>query len=472
VANLLYLQERAAQFARFQRQGLSRFLRFLESLREESDLGQPQMATRADDVVRIMSVHRSKGLEFPVVVLPDLGKRINLQDCTGTILVDRKAGLGMPVVDEHRRVRYPSLASVLVQNRLRQQALAEEMRVLYVAMTRAKEHLVLVGTTRAETPPRWAARWTGHDGPLPADVVLGAGSMLDWLGPVAAATAPPRGDVFRVTSYSAEDVLAWHHPSRRNPAWTDAQERMARLEPLDPPAPPHPVADAVIERLTHTYAYQEHTRVAAALAVTAEAVRTDGREGNGPAVALDALVLPGVQRPAGADAVGSATHRVFQHLDLARRCNREDVASQVAEMVERRLLDPAQASWVDLGAIEWFVSTEIGTLLRTHALALRRELPIYASVPPPGTDDAPLPPNSDPLDRVMLRGRLDVLLPLADRCVLVDYKTDAVEAHQVQRRLELHRPQLAAYADAVAAMTGSPVRAYAVFLRPQVVCEV
>jgi ATP-dependent exoDNAse (exonuclease V) beta subunit len=72
----------------------------------------------------------------------------------------------------------------------------------------------------------------------------------------------------------------------------------------------------------------------------------------------------------------------------------------------------------------------------------------------------------------MLRGRLDVLLPLADRCVLVDYKTDAVAPDRVPDRLEAHRPQLAAYAAAVAAMTGKPVRAYAVFLRPRVVCEV
>ena len=83
VANLMYLHERAAQFGTFQRQGLGRFMEFLEQLREESDLGQPSVASEADDVVRIMSVHRSKGLEFPVVFLPDLGKAINLSDCQG-----------------------------------------------------------------------------------------------------------------------------------------------------------------------------------------------------------------------------------------------------------------------------------------------------------------------------------------------------------------------------------------------------
>ena len=144
------LHERAAQFDGFQSRGLSRFLRFLEQLRDGSDIGQPSIASAADNAVRIMSVHGAKGLEYPVVVVPDLGKMINMQDCQGAILADRKAGLGMVVIDEEKRCRYPSLVSTLVQNRLRQQSLAEELRVLYVAMTRAREHLILVGTC----PPR------------------------------------------------------------------------------------------------------------------------------------------------------------------------------------------------------------------------------------------------------------------------------------------------------------------------------
>ena len=149
--SVMDLHERAAEFGQFQSRGLSRFMRFLEQLQEESDLGQPSTASEAEDVVRIMSVHAAKGLEFSIVFVPDLGKRINLQSCQGPILADRAAGLGMVVVDEEKRCRYPSLALTLVQNRLRQQSLAEELRVLYVAMTRAKEHLVLIGT--AGEPP-------------------------------------------------------------------------------------------------------------------------------------------------------------------------------------------------------------------------------------------------------------------------------------------------------------------------------
>ena len=141
-------------------------------------------------------------------------------------------------------------------------------------------------------------------------------------------------------------------------------------------------------------------------------------------------------------------------------------------MVERRLLDRAGAGLVDVGAIAWLAAGDLGQLLRRHASQLRREVPIYASIPPGGADGAPLPPSDDPLDRAMLRGRLDVLLLLADRCVVVDYKTDTVPADQVNSRLDLHRSQLQAYAGAVAAMTGKPVRTLAVFLKARVVCEV
>src|SRR4029078_12999536 len=107
----------------------------------------------------------------------------------------------MEAIDEAKQVRYPSLASTLVKARLRQQALAEEMRVLYVAMTRAKEHLVLVGTAGAEAEEQWRSRWAGHVGPLPADVVLGASSMLGWLGPVMAAAGLTE-EIIRVQSHS------------------------------------------------------------------------------------------------------------------------------------------------------------------------------------------------------------------------------------------------------------------------------
>jgi ATP-dependent helicase/nuclease subunit A len=456
VANLLYLRERAAQFGSFHRQGLSRFLQFLESLREESDLGQPSVASEAEDVVRIMSVHRSKGLEFPVVFLPDLGKAINLQDCAGSVLVDRRAGLGVAVVDEAKRVRYPSLASMLVQNRLRQQALAEELRVLYVAMTRAQEHLVLVGTTGTESPARWAARWSGHNGPLPTDAVLGARTMLDWLGPVAAATTA--SDVFEVRVHDPADVLAWRHPSQRGGAAGERLRRLAALEPLDPPPAPHPIADEAIRRLTARYDFGPFARTAAARPMA------EGTAGRTAATLSKSPLLAGTTPPTG-DEIGTATHTVLRHLDFRRPVDRESIAAQVQELVDRRLLSAAEAARVDTEAIAWLMASEVGGLLRENTTNLRRELPVYAASPV----DAD---STDPADRVMLRGRIDVLIPLADRSVLIDYKTDNVAAEQVPARADGYRAQVDAYAHTVEVMTGKPVDLKLVFLRPRIIFTV
>jgi ATP-dependent exoDNAse (exonuclease V) beta subunit len=457
-ANLLDLLERARQFGTFHRQGLARFLAFIDALREEADLGQPSVATEAEDVVRIMSVHRSKGLEFPVVFLPDLGKQINLDDCQGSILVDRQAGLGMAVVDEARKVRYPSLASMLVRSRLRQQALAEEMRVLYVAMTRAKEHLVLVGTCADELPEQWRSRWAGHVGPLPTDAVLGVTRVLDWLGPVAAA-AGAANDVVEVRGHSTADVSRWTSSTEHRPNSDMPDRGLAELAPLDPPPPPDGAAEEVVARLTSAYPYDTFAHLPAAEAMSEEPDRL-GTAGPVATLHKPRFMLEAGD-PAAAD-VGEATHIVLQHLDFRRSCDREDLASQLAEFVERKLIAPAQAKSVDLPALTWLAQSTAGELLREHADVLRRELPVHVAVGAGehanrGEGDR-AQVSADPQDRVMRRGRLDVLIPLAGGSILIDYKTDRVAPGDVPRRAELYRGQVDAYRQAVQAITGEPVR--------------
>jgi ATP-dependent helicase/nuclease subunit A len=476
VANLMDLHERASHFGSFHRQGLSRFMQFLGGLRDEMDLGQPSIASEADNVVRVMSVHRSKGLEFPVVFLPDLGKRINFSDCQGTILVDRSAGLGMAVVDEERMIRYPSLASVLVQQRLRQQALAEELRVLYVAMTRAREHLVLVGTCDAKQPECWSSKWAGHGGPFPDDMVLGARCLLDWLGPVAAAASGAGDEIVRTTSHSAAEVASWQASHGRRPTLSARQSALADLRPIEPAPVQNVEAQQAIDRLTYQYPFAPFAALGAAEAVTSRAAI---REGQAPAesrtVPGSAGASPSQSGPARELArprflaeqvvspidVGTATHLVLMHLDFASR----EIDPQIALMVERRLITAAQAGAVDCGAIEWLLESELGTLLRSNAKRLRRELPIH--FPATGLG---LPESQDPYDRVMVRGRIDVLVPDAAGLALIDYKTDNIAAEAVPARARTYASQLEQYRTAIERMTQASVRAsHLVFLKPRVI---
>jgi ATP-dependent helicase/nuclease subunit A len=475
VENLLYLHERAAQFDGFQNRGLSRFLRFLEQLREESDLGQPSIASAADNAVRIMSVHGAKGLEFPIVVVPDLGKKINMKDCEGAILADRKAGLGMLVVDEEKRCRYPSLASTLVQHRLRQQSLAEELRVLYVAMTRAREHLILIGTCPPTLPETWISRWKGHVGPLPTDAILGAKTMLDWLGPVWAMTMDQDPAVFRTNVYTPEEVSAWRSgapPSR--PQATPGRIAMANLDPLDSrPAlskSAAALAKAAIERVSFAYKWQKYGGVPASQSVTARS------HDESPAVTESAhaqtpqRILPAPrfveETPLSAADRGTATHLVLQHLNFMGACDAADIAAQIAALIERRILTDAQAQAVDAKAISWFVASEVGQLMRaTKPSDVRRELPVNFSAPSAIAE----PISDDPLDRVMIRGRIDALiLRPQGRATLLDYKTDSVTTDQVPARAEFYRPQLQAYRSAIEAIAKIKIdQVYLAFLSPK-----
>jgi ATP-dependent helicase/nuclease subunit A len=452
VANLLYLLERAEQFGTFHRQGLARFMEFVDELRSESDLGQPSIASESEDVVRIMSVHRSKGLEFPVVFLPDLGKSINFSDCQGTILLDRRAGLGMSVIDEYKRVRYPSLASVVVRNELRRQTLAEEMRVLYVAMTRAKEHLVLIGTGSPDFEEQCRANWAGHIGTFPTDLVLGASNMLGWLGP--AAVAGEAENIIQMHTHDEEEVSNWRIEAKRRAMLTPLQERLARLELLDPPPARNADADTLITRLRATYPHAAFARLHATESVTAQLQR------HVASLTQPRFVLEQGDKTA-VDA-GNTTHLVLQHLDFRRPCDEADLASQISELVQRKIVAPAQAKNVDVPSLEWLMSSTAGALLRRHTDLIRRELPVYFA-------DRPLDSN-DPLDQVMIRGRVDVLIPLADGNIVIDYKTDNISPDAVARRATEYEKQISGYCKAVEAITGNPVKQFlVVFLRSQLV---
>jgi ATP-dependent helicase/nuclease subunit A len=476
-ANLIDLHDRARQFGSFQRQGLARFLKFLDQLRDESDLGQPSVVSENEDVVRVMTVHRSKGLEFPVVFLPDLGKRINLADAKGSILVEREGLLGMDVVDEVRRVRYPSLASTLVSSRLKRAAMAEELRVLYVAMTRAQEHLVLIGTAKPNAEEKWLARWAAHAGPLPSDEIVGATSMLEWLGPVAAATRSGKKAPIEIITHGAAEILGRGQPESSRPSEGERRQRLARLEPLPTSASPNAEADEIIARLTAAYPFDRFTRIAAVEAATALTkkghaptvpARRDQRDTSKPPAGEGSklLELPRAVntelKPSAAD-IGEATHLVLQHLDFTRSCNTADLRGQLDDLIARRLIAPAAAKSVDLDSICWLVGSPVGELLRTHANTTRRELPLYLALAP--TEIDPQATSDDPADQVMVRSRADALVRTPDGLQIVDYKTDRVDERTIDARVDYYRPQMDLYRRAIHALTGHPVaQVHLVFL--------
>ncbi|MGI1657904.1 MAG: UvrD-helicase domain-containing protein [Desulfitobacterium sp.] len=189
-ANLRVLYDRACRYEATHYRGLFRFLRFLEKFQGQGkDFGSASTVGEKDNVVRLITVHSSKGLEFPVIFMVGLGKKFNTRSLNNQLLLHSQLGVGVPLIDVENQVRYPSIIQYAVKERLWQESLAEELRILYVALTRAKERLFLYGQVNklSETLEKWqtlastCSEISFTDGQLRS-----AKTFLDWIGPALA----------------------------------------------------------------------------------------------------------------------------------------------------------------------------------------------------------------------------------------------------------------------------------------------
>jgi len=337
-------------------------------------------------------------------------------------------------------------------------------------MTRAKEHLVLVGTCSEKKMAEWES-WRAHGGAMPAEAVLSGQNMLDWLGPVAAMES---GSI-TVHRHDDEETAQWSAEEIRKPGLSDEQMQLARLEELKPAPAVDAQAQRIIDSLGYRYPQSDLTKVAAARSVTQwtkhgapppsmESEQEPRSEKIGAlseprCVAAELKVLP-VE-------IGNTTHLVLQYLDFDAPADAFAVAQQINELVSRRLISAHQARSVDIDGIVWVMSSDIGNLMRTHKATVRRELPFYLAVAP--NQFEPTMTSTDPLDQVMVRGRMDAVIETDAGLIVVDYKTDRIGAADVSLRARSYAGQVQAYRQALERIAKRPVvETILAFLAPQV----
>ncbi len=477
VANLLHLHDRAQQFDGFQRQGLSRFLRFLARLREkEADLGSAGGQATGSGAVRLMSIHASKGLEFPVVIVFDLGREFNQSDLRRPLLYHDRLGLGPELVDLDQRSIKPTLASLAVKAEIRRENLAEEMRILYVAMTRAEEKLILIGSAR--NVERRAREWTAEleYGAVPSSMVLRARSYLDWLLPVLARHRD--GGALRALAGAGEGGTAhdarfslriWGLPGHdgapgecpgRDPAASAGEDDQ------DGARSDEAWREAVKAALNYRYPHAALARFRAAASVSQTKDLSGwepSEEASRPAPSSHeppSFMQADPQRVSGAER-GQATHAVIQHLNLEDDITPEAIARLMDRMVERELMDERFRDEINVESIVRFFRLPLGRWLRRHASTTSREVPFTLGLPP-GDLSPDLDVRGDADDVVVVQGIIDWLVLTPRGAVLVDFKTDR---EVPGRRLREYERQLGTYSRAVELILGEPVRgSFLVFL--------
>ena len=455
--NLLAFLELSEDFARAGRQGLFDFVR---TLREQLASGEAaaMQTTHASSGVRIMSIHKSKGLEFPVVILSDLARRFSNMDFQSSVLVHPQLGLGPVCVDARRHIQYPTIARQALERTLRREAKAEELRVLYVAMTRAKEKLVMVHT-QANAGGRVADLMALSDCPVLPEAVDSGKCMGDWImlpllqRSEAASLRELAGQNGEGSFYADEtpwtvcvhDGLQFAAPVQQSDA--AAEERAPQREELP----------ADFAALSYRYPYAEQTAFPAKLTATqlkGRAIDEEISENTTLPPRLHNLCKPkflaGKTALTGAER-GTALHLVMQDLDFFCEPNEQSVREQIEKLRAQRKLTDEQANAVDVHAIVRFLRSDLAARIRKSEQVERE---YRFSLLRPVRDFSSL----DADDSVLLQGVVDCFFEEDGELVVVDFKTDHVSRAQLDERAEHYRPQLAAYSMALTRVMGKKVK--------------
>ncbi len=435
--NLRLLRQYAASYEASGYHGIGAFLHFLDQLAErKGDLAAADPQAELADAVQIMSIHKSKGLEFPVCIVAGCGRQF-VRDYDD-VVVHPELGIGMRLLDPSVRARYTTLPRDAILIRQQANNLSEEMRVLYVALTRAREKLILVGSVRdrEKTLENLAARLGGEEA-ISTYAVRSARSLLDWL--LLCALRHPDGYALRQAGGAGNEIVFQNEaPSWlvSLPDWPD--EAQAANENSQPFAPAdeaflHQVREAV----SFVYPWEGINTLPSKVAVTALAeARTPGEYPLAAPSFLQANEMTAAER-------GTAVHAFLQFLDL--RIDPAQLSAECSRLVERRFITERQLSAVELPAIARLLTSRLGERIRNSTRVLREyrfSVPIPARAVDPSVDDR----FAD--EAVVLQGAVDCLFEEDGKLFIVDFKTDRVK--NMDQLREKYAAQLELYALAVA----------------------
>ena len=435
--NLIALSRHAEKFESSGYKGLFAFVTQLRRLLEQEAAPETK-AMSAVSGVRLMSIHKSKGLEFPIVLLADLDHKFSRMDFNTPVLVHPEMGLGPKRVDLERKIQYPTLARQAVEETLRRENLSEEQRILYVAMTRPKEKLILVDALyHARTRLQKLASMASC--PVLPEAVASGKNFGDWL--LMALLCRPEAEVLRQFADAPVETLYIGDDAPWQIALHDGEEFQAQIHAAQ--AENTQMACAFDpELLSFKYPYARETLLPAKVTATQLKGRPLDEE-----IAEDAahtpylrpLVQPKFRRErAGLTAAekGTATHLALQYLDFSNRNAKE----QVETLCAKNLLTPEQAEAVNLYDLNRFLASPLAEEIRQgrHVLREYRFTQLLSA--------REYDPQAAEGDRILLQGVVDCCFETDAGITVVDFKTDHVHTGQeFEERVERYRRQLWAY---------------------------
>lgn len=460
-ANLRALHDRAIAYEKSSFRGLFRFLRFIDRMRSRGDdLGIAKSIGEGEDVVRLVTIHSSKGLEYPVVFVAGINGKFNMMDFRGSYMFDQDFGIAVKAIDPELRVVSTSLPYLALKEKKIAKMKAEEMRILYVAMTRAKEKLILVGAVSdwQKKKEKWSQYQSLDSARLPDYVRANAMSYLDWIGPAVAR----HRDFLTLTYQDAKPEAAVQMQSTwlvkvlddsifaMNSSEEKAEEDIKRADVKEG------FVTEIDRRFTASYPYEEAVRAKSKTSVS-EVKRLQALQYAENESAMDAQLLKKSVRASSVMArpqflqqrsmtgaeIGTVVHAVMQHVPQQGFMSTDAVDVFLQQLVAKKILRAHEVEVIEAEHILRFFESPIGQRFM-KAKTLLREVPFTLR----HTNELGIPQ--------IMQGVIDCIMEDENgKWVLLDYKTDKIrppfsEGEALQAEMEQrYAIQLGLYAEAL-----------------------
>ncbi len=500
-ANLLKLHDRAIQFEDFASSSgiasLTRFVEFIKKLQETGqDWAPAEPQSSAGNAVRILSVHKSKGLEFPVVFLAGLESKFNLRDVQSDCLADANDTIGLRIIDRDSNSKVSSLAHQVIAEQKLSTAMAEEMRILYVATTRARDRLILTASCKKNDSGRIISNGIFFsDEPVPDWQLRACHSPLEWilyalsnqkiLHRVFETDLEDKAhdnNLFDVKLYGLAELIQLSdfiiNLKKSKSATVHRPEKKSQKRPESK------LLTEIKKSLAWQYQYGEAPYLSAKTSVTELTHRNDEFFKYDYSGVLDrqprAIMTEGLEeaRPIEPRLIGTASHLVISSLDLSRPITKDTIDRVIENLIAEDALAASVVEQIDIDSILTFFDSDLGRIAIDSKNKVLREWPFTYALPISEYDNTlhASPSLWDKFtlhENIIVQGIIDMLIATPEGLVVIDFKTDKVTEENAAERAENYRRQLELYGRAASAILKSKViHKYLYFLNPRASIEV
>ena len=457
VANLKMLFERAKQYESASFKGLFNFINFIERIKMGSgDLGAAKLIGENEDVVRIMSIHKSKGLEFPVVFLSCTGSGFNMMDLNNDILLHQKIGIGVKYIDYDKQIKYDTISKLALREKLLEENLSEEMRILYVALTRAKEKIYVTGIKKdfeknKEKMSDFVDIYKKENGKINPILIKKYKNYIDWILLVYMYNFENTKEIMKVNTLKRREIL--------KDLKTEEAEKIDIFKLLEENSK-NVTDEEILElknKLIFEYKFKGLSDIPTKESVTNIVHKNVGKEVNliNDKEPLEAdedfeeeneITFPKPKFLIGTEEEkissakrGTLIHLCMKNLQFGREYNLDDVKELINDLEARKIITDKEKESINPLVILKFTKSNIWKELK-EAKEYHKEEPFYINIPASEVMESTLDEN------ILVQGIIDLYYVTKDnRLVLLDYKTDFIKEGEEKILIDRHKPQLMLY---------------------------